>query len=181
MSNAVDTSSPWSACFRDTYVETKQRTNTMKTTHFRVKRMTLAAEARIIKAEEAKALRIARGLAKSNLKPLVASHQRNLYHSLRIHRIHVVRPAARAMHLAHAYLKGMEYARVENPTKLHAPVPVSVVKAAAENVRKFGGPAFVEVGDKQITMWMDGWRTVKQIADDKAAELDPLPRQVATA
>lgn len=150
--------------------ETMQRTGTMKNTHFRVKRMTLAAEARIIKAAEARALRIARNLKRSNAKPAVADRNYGLHLSLRHHRIHVVRPASRAMHLAHAYLKGIAYSRVENPLKLREPVPEAIISAAAENVRKFGSLVFSEVKSKQIRSWMDGGLTVAQIATKEAAE-----------
>jgi hypothetical protein len=207
MSNAVDTSAPAvPADFVEP--ETKQRTDPMKNIHLRVKRMALAAEARIIKQQEQRALdearrragifsskqrrKLHRALLAQGVKADSAvyadafyvaqqkahngrSNHPNIYHydlqsSLRIHRIHVVRPAARAAHLAHAYLKGMAYARVENGLLLHEPVTLLLANAVAENVRKFGTAVFAEVKSKQILDWINGGYTAKQIVDFAAED-----------
>lgn len=65
-----------------------------KLTFLKVNRLSLAAEARIIR-------RLAN--AKSG----------DLRHSLKSHRKDVLRPEARAAHLAHAFLTGTVYRRVE--------------------------------------------------------------------
>lgn len=134
----------------------------MKNIHFRVKRMALAAEARIIKAEEAKALRIARALKRSNKGADKTDRAYATLASLHHHRTQVVRPAARALHLAQAYLKGMPYKQVE--AKTHGGISLPVVGVVAENVRKFGPVSCIEVKGKHILDWIDAGPTLIQLA-----------------
>jgi hypothetical protein len=180
----------------------------MKNIHFKVKRMTLAAEARIIKQQEKAILRRARErsgvwsredtqtlrkhmadadkreqddtihfmrtMANACIDPLPADRLYATYHSLHHHRVMVVRPAARAMHLAHAYLKGMPYARVEAPSKRKSAVSISLMQAMLYNLRTFGSPAhaFMKIGD--VEAWITGAMPVG--APAKAAEAEgPAP------
>lgn len=77
----------------------------------RVKAGTLAAEARIIRRYEAAVAREkARQRAKfGNVSPDTAAKKISLHD----HRVHIVRKAARATHLARMFLKDMPYKRVE--------------------------------------------------------------------
>lgn len=76
----------------------------------RVKAKSLAAEARIIKAEEAKAKRIARKLEAAGK---AAERQRQTFLSLQTHRKQDVRSEARSTHIARAFLSGLNYTQVE--------------------------------------------------------------------
>lgn len=76
-----------------------------------VKRQNLADESRDIRARELKwraRARTAREKQKNSNESLVT-----LY-GLRNHRVHVVRPEARAAHLARGFLRGVSYKRIEN-------------------------------------------------------------------
>lgn len=64
-------------------------------TELKIKILTLTAEARIIKRQEKR------------------WRKRPLNQSLHNHRVHVVRPAARAAHLAYGFLRGRPYAIME--------------------------------------------------------------------
>lgn len=96
----------------------------------RVKIKNLADEARTIRVEEERAL--ARG-------------QVNLYRRLRLHRIDVVRPAARVALLAYALIRGVPYRRIE-PTAVDLP-PFAEVRKQAE---RFGLYAARRFGPKLI-------------------------------
>jgi hypothetical protein len=87
----------------------------------KIKRLSLADESRRIRREEIKLK--ARGKASSGIFY-------DLYH----HRTFKIRHSARAAHLAHAFLRGMKYSRVEHPNTKE-PVPFDEV---AKNVRSFG-------------------------------------------
>lgn len=179
------------------------------TEYLRVKRNTLAAEARIIKVQEARALRKGRkidglftgkeradlraSLKKTNIyTPAelsdVISEERDRrraiksnkssapsyahYNGLRAHRLMTVRPAARVAHLAHAYLKGMPYLRVEGPKTRHTLGELHF-KAISETVRKFSDNANTTASHKDVRLWSEGGRTLNQIVEDaKAQEAD---------
>lgn len=92
--------------------------------HLRVKRMELAGETRYIKSQErkwnekarkARAKLVARGQAPNSTDP------GDLYASFRRHRHTVVRPHARAAHLADGFLRGVPY-RVMEKEGSSAPV-----------------------------------------------------------
>ncbi len=72
----------------------------------KIKAISLADEARTIRIEEKRAK---------------AKRQTSTLNSLHEHRINVVRPAARATHLARAFLAGMPYRAVERTTRTSAP------------------------------------------------------------
>jgi len=81
----------------------------MSRTHLEVKLATLAAEARIIKRKELKAKKWKRRAQDEARKERAA----NAFWSLRNHRLDVVRPEARAAHLALAFIRGVPYRNVE--------------------------------------------------------------------
>ena len=77
-----------------------------------VKLLTLQAEARIIKAKEAKWKKAARA-AVARQKQKAADSNYNVFWGLKRHRISVVRPHARAANIALAFLRGRKYVEVE--------------------------------------------------------------------
>lgn len=85
----------------------------------KIKRITMAAEARGIKVNEQRLGRKLRRLLPSlggdppyKHAGTISSH-RDMVHSLRAHRLKVVRPEARAMHLACNFLRGRDYRAIE--------------------------------------------------------------------
>lgn len=81
-----------------------------------VKKATLIAETRIIKSKESKWLEKARA-ARNKQAALASDQSLWTYHHLRTHRLHVVRPEARATNLAFGFLKGTPYKAIE--AKVH--------------------------------------------------------------
>jgi hypothetical protein len=124
---------------------------------FKVKRATIAAEARIIRALERSRARTARNLrAKGKASDLSESARLSLY----MHRMKVVRPAARAMHLAYNYMKGTPYEKVEGTqrslvTAIHF---ATVATAVAKEIGTFGKPEIknttLEVRTDAVLRWM---------------------------
>jgi hypothetical protein len=123
----------------------------MKTqvTALKVKIKSLAAEARIIRLEEDKALCRKRGAAAytpsgapgGDKKPKQKSsphRKEDRYQSLREHRVFDVRKEQRASLLAYAFIRGKSYAAVEKPHKDNPPDLDRVQKL----VEKFGGPPY---------------------------------------
>lgn len=139
----------------------------MKFEQLRIKRNTLAAEARIIKTGEQRALRKARARLGSN-KPSEPSYA--LYNELRDHRLKVVRPAARVAHLAHAYMAGRAYATVEDPKTLRTPLKQDDFDAIASTLRKFGDSTLESVRPKDIIWWTEGGMTIPQEMEKAALE-----------
>lgn len=122
----------------------------MYSIELKIKRLTLAAEARLIRTEEKR--------AKAKLKI-------ELLDSLHCHRDGVVRRAARAAHLAHAFLTGRAYATVETRTK-DRPWEADI----AENLRRFGGREFMAMEKKALNKlvgaWLDGGAPVSSEASN---------------
>lgn len=146
----------------------------MKLLELKIKRLTFAAEAKIIKAEEHKALNEGRKRRAGN-RPFDLSYAQ--YNTLRDHRRKVLRPVARINHLAHAYLKGMPYAKVENPlnTKITSPA-TELIKV----IRAFGDLIEVDLKPKDIHRWIEGGPTLfqhlealKSAAEATVAENEP--------
>jgi len=101
--------------------------------YLQIKRKTLADEgAHIHKAErKLPRLRDIKPEDRTERRKALAAHRYDLH----MHRKHIVRPAARAANLAYAFLKGMDYDRVENNTPLwDLPAPNQLV----ENAHRFG-------------------------------------------
>lgn len=86
----------------------------MMSLELKVKACSLAAEAAIIRRIERKRIKAARTLASGNCSPDRAYSD---YHSLRAHRVLIVRPEARATHLARGFLSGLPYQRIETGRK----------------------------------------------------------------
>lgn len=101
----------------------------MKKTFLKVKVNTLAAESRIIRKEERKALAAYRRHTKVNLHAALQSYQ-----ALREHRVHVVRPAARSASLAYGFLRGRLYEEMERTCKVEPFWP-----DVARMVLRYGG------------------------------------------
>lgn len=117
--------------------------------NLQIKRLTLTAEARIIHRKEKK-------LRRQQRQRPTQDRDYSRLTSLHEHRINVVRPAARAAHLAHAILRGHAYARVEHPNTRTVPP----IDAVAENLRSFG-PLEVRALDKKtaarmVVAWTEG-------------------------
>jgi len=107
----------------------------------RVKSASLAAEAKIIKKEEAACLRAGRELGLPEGGPYYAK-----YLSLREHRMHRVRFEARHAHLAYCALRGTPYERVE--ATAHTPPDLGKVRKMALKHRVAGTPP------EQIDEWI---------------------------
>lgn len=68
------------------------------------------------------------------------------YASIHNHRVYHVRSAARAAHLAHAYLTCMPYARVEDPEKTRSEPDFDAILAILANLQSFGPRQFTSLG-----------------------------------
>lgn len=82
-------------------------------TRLKIKIMSLAAEARIIRNEERKAAARARFLKERQGREADAASSADLRSSLHSHRVNAVRPESRASNLAYALLRGRRYDQVE--------------------------------------------------------------------
>lgn len=113
----------------------------------KVKALSLAAEARIIRQQTRKSVQH---------KDFDAANR------LHLHRVGIVRSVARDTHLARAYLKGMPYQRVEQ--KAHT---TPNLKAIATMVSKYGGAIWIwprtkesailkGITEADIQAWVDG-------------------------
>src|SRR5687768_14001378 len=94
-------------------------------TYLKVKIKSLAAEARIIKAEEAK--------FRFSLKGEASSMAREVFWGLRHHRLFDVRTECRHAHLAYGYIKRRQYKQLEAKCEI-APNAQRI----AELVQKYG-------------------------------------------
>jgi len=111
-----------------------------------IKRLTLTAEARIIHRKERKQKLMQR-------KRPTQDRSYVTFDLLREHRLHHVRPAARAAHLAHAILRGHAYAKVEHKnTRLKVPS-----EAVAENLRRFGPHMIATMEKKLMVAVVEAW------------------------
>jgi len=167
----------------------------MKLVELKIKRKSLAEEARIIRAEEKKVLlkaTFARGVAHpaslyedgsptlNGLTPkqiarVMALRDRAgnnppdpavpfaLYTRLNSHRRGDLRNAARAAILAHHYLKGTAYSKVETG-KTEPVFAAELAVNVAREVRTFGGSGAKEVRPKDILHWFEGGPTIFQEA-----------------
>jgi len=121
----------------------------MRMTELKIKQLSLAEEARIIRKYERSVLRNARW-QKSNQgheDDSVVSYA--TYTRLHEHRTHQVRKASRAAGLVRAFLKGREYARVEKPRSDNA-IPRDLV---IDNMVTFAGMSKDEAR-KAIENWV---------------------------
>jgi hypothetical protein len=138
----------------------------MKLIELKVKRKSLAAEAKIIRKEERKALssarwELARGRAAGNttLDPNkwadAARSGYGQFRTLQEHRKVAVRGASRAAHLAHAFLTGRTYKCVERSTK---PDNGPNLYFVADNIRKFGNADLRKRPRNEIIGLLIDWR-----------------------
>lgn len=104
----------------------------MYSTELKIKRMTLQAEARINKYEAEKAKMAAR-VARWEQKAALAEKKMATWSSLTHHRKMIVRPEARASHIAHGFLRGLPYVAVEERFE----VDQVVMNNAYGNVKAF--------------------------------------------
>lgn len=113
----------------------------------KVKSKTLAIEAGYIRREERKTLRNARWQAEhQEAKNSAMSYLQ--YLRLQDHRTKVLRPEARATHLARAFLKGTPYRQVEN--KNANPIKTHMVDKIFRMVRFYGG----EYAKTDVKAWL---------------------------
>lgn len=107
----------------------------MYSTELKIKRLSLADEARRIRSEEHRAR---------------SKRKTEMVLSLHLHRVLVVRPAARAAHLAHAFLRGYPYSRVERNSRTHPPLG-----EVRKLVSRFGPVAFKEEVEQEVKSWFE--------------------------
>lgn len=157
-----------------------------KQTELKVKRNTLAAEARVIRNLARAKLRNARRIeAKYNVAESAA---RLGYLSLAGHNRHIVRPEARCTHLAAMFLKGVPLEAVENPclTKTFAN------RKRVEDIIKSFSTEDSRVVLQQFAEWWDngrgpeaqaqGWASYKLLkAAQQARNLSKLESRQQTA
>ena len=123
----------------------------------KVKRKTLAAESRIIRAEELRLAKKGRKVRFTNMGTVALLDRLDRTRTdLYLHRIHDVRGHARISHLAHAFLTGRAYATVEGKrTDLTKPSQV-MLQNILKDVKTFGGSAYSGLSAKDMQAWMDG-------------------------
>jgi len=114
----------------------------------KVKFNTLSEETKIIKREEQKALKYGRKLSKLG-KPNDVPYCR--FENLHDHRISVVRPTARATHLARGYIRGLDYKQIENYTNR---VPTHLIPKIEPMIQKYGLEKHTNVTPEAIREWM---------------------------
>lgn len=117
----------------------------------KIKSKTLAVEAGYIRREERKTLRNARWQAEHQEAENSAMSYRQ-YLRLQDHRTKVLRPEARATHLARAFLKGTPYRQVENKNVTH--IPAAMVEKIFRMVRFFGGFSGGEYTKVDVQAWL---------------------------
>jgi hypothetical protein len=139
----------------------------MKLTHLKVKIKTLAAESDIIRHEERRAKRNAQGARKWQNEKQVEAHSA-AYHDLYMHRIKVVRPAAREALLAYALLQERNCPEVRGSKKPD-------LSAVAKMLRAFGWDPMCDT-DGQLDIIRD-W--IKRTAQEKLSPAPPSPERVA--
>lgn len=139
----------------------------MYSTQLKIKRLALAAEARIIRHEEHKALGWLPILRDADGRPTSKRRFRKarfrpkleLFNSLHNHRTDKVRKASRVMHLAHGYLMGQVYASIENEqTKLRPNQGEHpLLKDIVDEIRKFGPGQFSKMDKLDLARAVDDW------------------------
>jgi len=113
----------------------------------KIKRLSLGAELRILRNE------IRRSGRKGYANQVI---------SMQCHRDQIVRRAARAAHLAHAFLVGRPYSSVERQgsRKLGA----AEIKDIDSNVRRFGRPEHANMPKDEISIWIEGRAVLRAVA-----------------
>ena len=117
----------------------------------KIKFLSLAAEARVIKAQEKRTLAKMR---KRRAKQKPVDNLKFQWNSMRDHRRQWVRPEARATHLARAFIKGVPYAKVEDPEKTTKPLPATRI---TQLVRSYASGKFPDNGHRTPFEQLDDW------------------------
>jgi hypothetical protein len=151
----------------------------MYSTELKIKRLSLAAEARIIKAEEVRALG-GKWVQRDDSPKLTKIRRRGYpklerFTNLHEHRMNVVRVQARAAHLAHGYLRGRPCLMMEGGARTKPAIEVVV-----ENLRTFGGAQFHTMEKtklfRAVEDWIEGSAPIKVAAPaEGAGTLNPVP------
>lgn len=120
-----------------------QLENTMKRNiELRIKIKSLAAESKIIRAEELKLKKLGQG----------NSWQRE---SIYRHRIGTVRYHSRMALLTYQYLRGIPYAACEKPRAENA-LSKSDIKEITAQAKRFGDTSMAKLTPKDIEKWIEG-------------------------
>jgi hypothetical protein len=121
----------------------------------KIKSKSLAAEATIIRKEEARLLRIARELEKRQSGS--AQRVRKTFDLISVHRRREVREEARATFLARAYLDGKKFSMVERPLKDPYVFELRIHSKLVAMIRKYGNPKLNSHQlNKAISNWISG-------------------------
>jgi hypothetical protein len=126
----------------------------------KIKALSLAAEARIIKAQQERLLRRQRKAAArprhNNDEAFATSQSRRLElcDRIRDHRKHDIRLEARATNLARGFLKGLAYEAIEATT--YEPGAVVRALSKAEGMVKEYGEGDSRIIMQKFAMWRDG-------------------------
>lgn len=115
----------------------------------KIKIKSLAAESKIIRAEERKVLGFARELS-SESNQVYRDEHLETYVGLRRHRTTIVRDEARVSFLAYAFLRGHPPTDVERSRP-----PEYLVKRAASIVHRFGSGLAAKATEDQMSIWLD--------------------------
>lgn len=121
----------------------------MRLDELRVKRLSLGAEARVIRVQEQRLLRRARR-AKSKGRDAAALYGR--FENLQWHRKFEVRSHARAAHLAYGFLRDKPYKVLERTARSWPSL-----ETIAKNVKAFGGEKFHNQGQTEIIALLLDW------------------------
>jgi hypothetical protein len=132
-----------------------------KLTQLKIKRLTLTSETVTTKKQEMKWSRKAK-IARNKQNALLHDVATGIRESLFAHRKNVVRPEARAAHLAHAFLRGVPYVEVEQKAwTCNYPhfQPWGFWKKVGEMVYRFGDRK--EFPDKETAIKLvNAWRNL---------------------
>jgi len=123
--------------------------------YLKIKCVSLAAEAALIRKEERKHLRTARYckiVDPNGQVPEVSDFHYQNYFGLHAHRVFDVRREARVAHLAYNFLRGMKYSDIENPPHNRTINPPNWQRVR-ELVRKYG-PS----NDENLMERFEEWR-----------------------
>lgn len=159
--DALDTNHPKSFSYLMQNPQHIKWKNFMYSVELKVKRLSLIAEAQIIRLQEEQiAARLTKRAEKAaakgkELKAGWDSKGRWQAHSLYKHRTQEVREASRAAHLAHAYLTGKSYARIEDPERTRIEPPIDAV---SRNVKTFGGLELRKLDKEELYRLINDWK-----------------------
>lgn len=134
--------------------------------YLKIKVVSLAAEAQLIRREERRHLTAERHLRQT--RPSIfdgggtTNHSR-AYFGLRDHRTGIVRSEARAAQLAYGFLRGLEYSQMEGSAK-RGPRSSPPKARVLELVRKYGVGEDRKVLEERLKLWWDGRSPVAQAA-----------------